>query len=825
MIKKITIGHCIFITLVIFSFQLSAQEIKIKGTVLDAKKNQPLGYCSVMIPDTYFGAHTNEDGIFEIDLPEALLNSKLVFSYIGYLSDTILLEPGKTDYVIYLDALQNPLNEVVVTGISPTTEMLEQPAVVKIVSKKVMEQTTESNIIDVLSKNVPGLSSVKTGPNVSKPFIRGLGYNRIVTLLDGIPQEGQQFEDEEVLAIDMYSIEKAEVVLGPISLEYGAEAMGGAINLIPSEPQDSDKLIHGRYFSEFQHNNGMIGNGLQLSYGNKHWSFVARGGYRIGKNYSNSIDGKVYNTGFREINASGTIVYKTSKGFSDINFSIYDNSQGIPDGSRDSLTRKFTKAIFDDPDDELSTRPIVSDEELNSYALSPIYQHIRHFRVYSKNHYNLKNTDHIYAMLSFQQNQRKEHDFPEQKDLLGVSMYLNSYNYDFRYDIDRFSNLNLSVGMNGAYQANKNVEAHDIPIPDYHLLDAGIFSMIKWKHNKWILNAGVRADTRYISGHDFYTREDPTTELLSQVFVPDTAEAELLFPAFKKSYWGASFNFGATCQVSDKVVLKAGLSQGFRPPHVSEFASNGLDGSAHSYFIGKDDLRSEYNWQFDLAANFTFSDISFGVNFFNNYIKNYIYLVQLVDDNGVPIELIPDNKTFQFQQNNADLAGIETTIDVHPRVMKGFNWISNFSFIYGFNLENKYKGKGVDGRYLPLIPPLRLFNIISQNISIKSKVLPMITLRGELDFNGAQNRFLALNSTETRTPAYVLLNAYVNFTFHYSKRSSLQLQFQVNNILDKAYQSNLNRLKYFEYYSESTNGYYGIYAMGRNIAVKLILPF
>ena len=50
---------------------------------------------------------------------------------------------------------------------------------VNTVSLKKIELTNENNIIDVLVKNVPGLNAVKTGPNISKPFIRGLGYNRV----------------------------------------------------------------------------------------------------------------------------------------------------------------------------------------------------------------------------------------------------------------------------------------------------------------------------------------------------------------------------------------------------------------------------------------------------------------------------------------------------------------------------------------------------------------------------------------------------------------------------------------------------------------------
>ena len=97
-------------------------------------------------------------------------------------------------------------------------------------------------------QNVPGFNTLKTGPNVSKPFIRGLGYSRVETLYDGVPQEGQQFEDEEVLAIDGYAIDKAEVLLGPTTLMYGPDALAGLANLIQILPAIPIKRLRAGFF-------------------------------------------------------------------------------------------------------------------------------------------------------------------------------------------------------------------------------------------------------------------------------------------------------------------------------------------------------------------------------------------------------------------------------------------------------------------------------------------------------------------------------------------------------------------------------------------------
>ncbi len=63
-----------------------------------------------------------------------------------------------------------------------------------------------------LAQSAPGFNSVKTGPGVSKPFIHGLGYNRVLTLYDGVRQESQQWGDEHGIVVDDYNIDRAEII-------------------------------------------------------------------------------------------------------------------------------------------------------------------------------------------------------------------------------------------------------------------------------------------------------------------------------------------------------------------------------------------------------------------------------------------------------------------------------------------------------------------------------------------------------------------------------------------------------------------------------------
>ena len=70
--------------------------------------------------------------------------------------------------------------------------MLPVCSSITVITKNVLLQNSSTNIIDALGTQ-PGISNISTGPAISKPQIRGLGYNRVVIVNDGIKQEGQQW--------------------------------------------------------------------------------------------------------------------------------------------------------------------------------------------------------------------------------------------------------------------------------------------------------------------------------------------------------------------------------------------------------------------------------------------------------------------------------------------------------------------------------------------------------------------------------------------------------------------------------------------------------
>ncbi len=145
---------------------------------------------------------------------------------------------------------------VVITGMSKATQIKRSPVPIVTMNHVAIVENLSTNIIDAIAK-LPGVTQLTTGPNVSKPFIRGLGFNRILTLYDGVRQEGQQWGDEHGIEVDQYGVDHAEVIKGPASLTYGSDALAGVVNLIPTPPAPEGK-IKGDVLAEFQTNNGLL---------------------------------------------------------------------------------------------------------------------------------------------------------------------------------------------------------------------------------------------------------------------------------------------------------------------------------------------------------------------------------------------------------------------------------------------------------------------------------------------------------------------------------------------------------------------------------------
>lgn len=790
----------------------------LSGTIQN-ERAEPLSGASIYIPDLKKGTVSDSLGHYKLsNIPAG--NFLVEIKYIGFQTIIENIHFMKNEVKHFtMQTLYIEQNEIVITGTSRATSIKKNPIPIVMVNKKYLQQNLSTNIIDALTK-VPGVSAVSTGPNISKPFIRGLGFNRMLTLYDGIRQEGQQWGEEHGIEVDENTIDKVELVKGPASLIYGSDAMAGVINLIPPNAPLQNTTT-GQFLNQYHTNNRMIENSISFAGhpGNYTWGFTLS--HKMATNYKNNIDGRVYNTGFAETNASASFGIHQTWGNSKFGISMYDNLQEVPSGKRDSATRKFMKLI----DEENDTWEIVGDKELNSYKISDIHQHVQHFRFYNSSTF-LIGTGRLGVNLAFQKSRRREYENPKVK-IPGLFLDLNSFIYDAKYYFHEVKGINITAGVNGMFQNNKVEKGTEFIIPSYTQLDVGPFVHAQKSLGKLEIAGGIRFDLRHFKNADLYVKEDPLDGFKHPVYGNDTIGAHRVFDAHNNLFAGVSGSLGVTYKLNNQWNFKMNLGRGYRAPNVSEITSNGVHPGTKIYQIGNPDFKPEFNLQEDIGITFQSKHVTINLDIFNNDIQNYIYNQRLKSTTGEDSVIVSGNQTYKYVAAAANLFGGELRVDFHPASISWLHFENAISVVYGTNKGVKGGQKLNDSsRYLPFIPPLHTLTELRGDFKNVGNFLENVFVKFQFEWYGNQDRVYLENNTETPTAGYQLFNAAAGFDIT-NKRNKTILNFSLfaNNLFDVAYQSHLSRLKYFEDYPDNHTGKTGIYNMGRNFGIKILVPF
>src|SRR5665213_1505791 len=591
--------------------------VTLSGKITGANTGQPLDGASIYIPDLKIGSVSDANGNYIIkDIPQGTYLVQVGF--IGYkdnIKKIVLEKNTNMDFAMEISITEE--SEIVVTGTSKATTIRKNPIPIISINRQFLQQNLSTNIIDAIS-TVPGISAVTTGPNVSKPFIRGLGYNRILTLYDGIRQEGQQWGDEHGIEVDQNTVDKVEVVKGPASLIYGSDAVAGVINLLPPNPP-LDGTIIGNISTNYQSNNGLMAASAMVAGNKNSINWMGRASFKTATNYQDKIDGRVYNTGFRELDFSGMAGINRSWGYSHLGFAAFNDLQEIPDGSRDSTTRKFTKQIT-----EIDTaRPIVSESELKSFKITPLHQYVQHYRLYSVNNFDLGKS-RLGINLAYEKSVRQEFSHP-QDPVPGLYLTLNSYIYDMKYYFPENNGWSVMGGLNGMYQTNTVTKGTEFVIPSYNQFDAGPFLFVKKSLQKLEIAGGIRYDVRQFNNQALFTKPDPVTGFDKPVYGVDTVGAYNPFYLYKHTFSGASGSLGLSYRFSNKFSAKGNIGRGYRSPNISEISTNGIHPGTNTFQKGNLNLKPEFNLQEDIGVNFNSQHVTIDASIFNNVINNYIY--------------------------------------------------------------------------------------------------------------------------------------------------------------------------------------------------------
>ncbi|MEO6916192.1 MAG: TonB-dependent receptor [Chitinophagaceae bacterium] len=787
----------------------------LSGRVTDKSNGHAIAGATVYINDLKVGAVTDTSGnYFFRKLPSGsfLVEARSV-SYKASTQNITINGSVVLDFKLTVNIVEE--SEVVVTGLSKATQIRRSPIPIVSVNHAALTSNLNTNIIDALTR-VPGVTAVTTGPNVSKPYIRGLGYNRILTLYDGIRQEGQQWGDEHGIEVDQFSIDRVEIVKGPSSLSYGSDAVAGVVNLIPTQPAPEGKMI-GDIMGEYYTNNRQFAGSAMLSGTKNGFEWLGRISHKQATNYQNNADGRVYGTGFKETDATAYLGVHGNWGFSHLSFSMFNNQLEIPDGSRDSATGMFTKQITEADD----FRPIVPDAELTTYKIADLHQHVQHYRFFSNNSYSIGQS-RFTLNLAYQKSIRQEFNHPEMSGIAGLWLDLNTYNYDVKYFAPEFNGWNVTLGVNGMYQKNNVTKGTDFLIPSFHQFDIGPFAQIKKTFDKLDIAGGIRYDSRSFTNDQLYTKPDPVTGFDKPYYGPVTAQDTAIFSNYHHIFAGASGSLGFTYNATEQLSFKANIARGFRAPNIAEISSNGAHPGTNIYQIGNPNFKPEFNWQEDIGLTYASKYLVLNLSIFYNSIQNFIFNQRLLGTNGSDSVLLSGFQTFKFLQGKAALYGGEINIDIHPTPKLHFE--NSLSIVYGSNKASGIIKIQEDNKYIPFIPPFHGLSELRYDFTSDRTNSNKGYIKAQLVYYAAQNRVYTADNTETTTPGYNLFNIGIGKSFmNKTGKSIMNVSVMANNLFNVSYYNHLSRLKYFISPNDPDQTH-GIHDIGRNIALRLDIP-
>jgi iron complex outermembrane receptor protein len=645
----------IFLCLASSSFFSQGVEI----TLLDSKSKDPIANAQVFVIETDQSFKSSEFG--KLTIPNSILDLYQVkISANGYRSFLQKI-PKEFPIVLYLEPIHLDLQEVTISSGSSVSQN-KNPFHIETRKISDLNQIPAINLGELIGR-IPGVYQSSLGNGISKPVVRGMQGMRVITMVNGLRLEGQQWGGDHGMGLSELGIGSVEVIKGPASLIYGADALGGVIYLM-DVPYAAVNTSDIQLQTNLNQNTlgGVSRILIKKSYTNWRWL--------VGGSYSNHADFQIpdgrfaKNSRFNAFSLKGSISFKGKKSLHQWRMIMDHSVSGIPGHTHDSLATPETFQIL---------------TQARKYLLPS--QFFRNYLAHQTSTWYLKNLD-AQLMIGYTSNQLVEYD--EKVTIPSLSMNLQNSLLNSKFTVKKWKDLKWISGTQAMFQTNRNApNATDTLIPNSNSIDFGVYSTLTWSKEFWVFQSGLRYDMRSI------------------------------FDIDKNLYGDLGFNFnginGSIGAVFSKnqMIFRSNISTGYRAPHLTELLSNGFHHGALRYEIGDKNLISEKAIQLDVTLELNQEHSAITFNPFVNLIQNYIY-IQPIDSSvqGMPVFIYEQAPRVLF-------LGGDVAYHFHPHFAHKLHWEISASYIAPFT--------GQDSS-VSLLPQPRLQNMLKYEFGFGKKI-------------------------------------------------------------------------------------------------------
>ena len=757
-------------------FPAVAHAATVSGKVLN-EAGEPLPAVTVVLPDLEIGAFSDEEGRFRLEnVPVG--RHAIEFRFVGYRtirSEVIVSEavPKVLEVSMQPEALLG--EEVTVTGERDLAgELTGSSQSVLVLPLSDLEERRGQTVGETL-ESLPGVSTLTTGPAVSKPVLRGVHSARVLVLNAGITQEGQQWGGDHAPEIDPFSPARIEVLKGAAGVQYGAGAIGGVIRIeppeLPTRPGMGGRINTNLFTNNRQGAGSLLLQGALRRLGGLQWR--VQGSLRRAGDAHAPVH-VIRNSGFDERDYSMALGYTSDRVDTEAYFSHFGTWIGIFKGAHIGNTTDLRRTI------ERGDPTIVGSF---TYEIDNPRQRVDHDLLSVRSLVRFEGKGNLELRYGQQYNRREEWDSHARSGGVarpGFSQGLQTHSGDAIFQHRNFGNWYGKVGVSGMRQENKRFSTGFL-IPDFLAYSAGVFALESWTKGKTTVETGLRYDYRWIEIYSNTGRR--ATEIVDGGIF---------------TYRNMTGVLGLIYELTPDMAVAANVGRAWRPPGVNELYSHGVHHGTAQFEIGDKELGTESSLNTDLTLRYQGDRGRGELGFFRSHYSNYISLLPADD---LVLTIRGAFPKFTYVQSDALIQGFDGYLEYE--LTPYIDTHLSASFVRGRNTA--------ESQPLYQMPSTRFIAGLSLHLPTGGRLLDAgIGFEGR--FVLRQDNFPEGIDYADPPAGYNLFDLDLHAEIAVADQP-VRVQFGIRNLFNQRYRDYLSRFRYF------------IDNPGRNVTFGLSIPF
>jgi iron complex outermembrane receptor protein len=717
-----------------------------------------MGGAAVVLDELKREVRTGEDGTYRFDnvLPGNYHVSVRAEGYSTRRTEVTVTEQGATlDLVVELD-----LHFAEVVSVSPTTRsQFESYQPTSVLAGQELTKQLEGTIGATLESQ-PGMAMRSIGPGPARPVIRGLDGDRIVVLEDGqrVGDLSSQSADHGV-TVNPAAARRIEVVRGPASLLYGANAIGGLVNVITDQiPTEPVQGAHGNFTFDLGSNSAEGAGAGDVHVGNGRFALHVGGGGRRASEFS-TPEGEVENSQRHSTFGSVGLSWTGARSYFGGSVAIDDNEYGIPEveDGHDEEDGNDEGDDHDEEDEDHAHEDVVLTPQRKAFTLRA----------------GARNLDGVLSSYRATFGVRRYDHTEFEAGEVGTVFNNDTEEAELMLTHRPAGRLSGTVGgwfLNRAFAAF-GPEALSPPI-DQRGLAFFVYEEVTWPHVTF--QFGGRVDR---------TTFKPAETLPDRDFTEFSGSVGLLVQPARNN---------------DDLVIAFSLARAARNPALEELYFFGPHPGNLSFEIGNPDLESERAIGFDVSLRARAERVRGEITFFNNSIKDFIFRNPISEEEFEEREEEFDDR-FGVDHGDDDGDGDDDGHG-HSDEFPFVEFVGADSRLYGieahadvtltdvltaeFTYDWVRGALSASGAPLPRIPPYRFMAGLRYQRNA-------LQVGGNVTAVAEQDRVFG---AEEPTPGYALLKLFGSYSFAAGGVTNT-ITARLDNATNKLYRNHLNYLK------------------------------